>query len=169
MTKEDLARNIYISRKALQLNHEKLVELTGITRPILSGIENKSANPTLDSLLKLQNSLKISFDMMFISEAKFKELKELLKLQFETKSLEYEVLISEESWKTLIKYSGSSEKQNLNKVAKICGEIVRINFGHINVDLLPNMMLGASLGVIFQQDGFKSGLEFGAWLGNQLR
>lgn len=168
-TKEDIARNVFLARKVCGYNHIELVEICGITRPILSGIENSSANPTLNSLIKLCSSLNLSLDMLIISRPKFEKCMQLLKNPFEKERLdEFDLLISQRSWKLLMKFSGDESKKHSGKVAKICSEIILHNFTDLESKYFANMTLGATLGVIFQKDGFKYGLEFGAWLGRKL-
>ena len=167
-TKVDIGRNLLIIRKAQKISHSELVGITGLTRPILSTIENASANPTLETLLKLSSALNISNDMLFMSKDKFEQLKFLLKDLFgREKTNQFEYYIPPRSWKMLMQYSGDETKKNCSRVAKICAEIVHQNNGKSGTQ--NNMILGATLGVIFQDDGFKYGLEFGAWLGNKLK
>ncbi len=168
VNKENISRNIFLIRKALGLSHNKLCELTGLTRPILSSIENLSGNPTIETLSKISVALNISTDMLHMSRAKFLKLKSLLKSSYEIeKQHEIGFLVPEKYWKLLIKYSGSENRSNKNKVAKISYEILNLNYDILS-DEFNNMVLGASLGIIFQKDGFKEGLEFGAWLGKNL-
>ena len=82
------------------------------------------------------------------------------------KQYDFNFLIDEKSWKKLLRYSGSEEKRNISIVSKLIGDIIRTNLYQYEEHSLPNIMLGASLGVIFQEDGFRKGLEFGAWLGS---
>ena len=167
---QDFGRNLFIVRKALKINHEDLVELTGITRPILSGIENSSANPRMSTIIILEQSLNLSRDLMFLSKTKFVQLQKMFKPFYDkNKNDDFDLHIDEKSWKKLLRYSGCEEKRNINIVSKLIGEIIRTNFQHHEEKYLPNMMLGSSLGVIFLEDGFRTGLEFGAWLGYNLR
>ena len=66
-----------------------------------------------------------------------------------------------------LKISGSDDKITQSKIAKICFEVLKLNYEILEGEF-NNIVLGASLGVIFQKDGFKEGLEFGAWLGKNL-
>lgn len=166
--KNNLSRNIFLIRKALGINHEKLCEFTGLTRPILSSIENSTGNPTLETITKISSALNISIDLLFMSKSKFFELKSLLKSSYEIKKLnEIDFLIPEQYWKLLLKISGSEDKNTQTKIAKICFEVLRLNYD-FKAHEFNNIILGASLGVIFQKDGFNEGLEFGAWLGEHL-
>lgn len=166
--KKDVGRNLLLIRKALNLSHLDLVSTTGLTRPILSTIENGSANPTMQTLIKLSSALNISFDMVFMSEQKFNKLMRLLKDRFANERYpDFDFHISPKFWKLLIKYSGNDVKSNYSRTSKICSAVIKQNFNP-SIDDENNMILGASLGVLFQKDGFKYGLEFGAWLGNRL-
>ena len=166
--KDTISKNIFLIRKAVGVSHEKLCELTGLTRPILSSIENRSGNPTIETLIKISSALNISIDMLFISRSKFISLKSLLKSSYEIeKQHQVDFLLPERSWKTLLKISGSDDKIIQSKIAKICFEVLKLNY-EILEGKFNNIVLGASLGVIFQKDGFKEGLEFGAWLGKNL-
>jgi transcriptional regulator with XRE-family HTH domain len=169
LIKEDIGRNIYIVRKALGFNHHKLVEISGLTRPIISSIENASANPTFDSLLRLCNSLEISIDLLFMSKSKFEESISLLKGVFEKeRGGKYEFIIPEKIWKSLLIISNDVSKKNYGKIAVFCSELITKNFNEIHLPVKNNMILSSSLGVIFQEDGFRFGLEFGAWLGSKF-
>lgn len=167
-TKDTISRNIFLIRKAVGLSHEKLCELTGLTRPILSSIENRSGNPTIETLIKISSALNISIDMLFMSRTKFILLKSLLKSSYEIeKQHQIDFLVPDKYWKLLLKISGSDDKITQSKIAKICFEVLKLNY-EILEGKFNNIVLGASLGVIFQKDGFKEGLEFGAWLGKNL-
>ena len=166
--KEDLARNIFIIRKALGYNHNELCELTGLTRPILSSIENQSGNPTIETLLKIANALKINPDMMFMSYEKLEKLKNLLRSTYETEMKnQLELYLSDKQWKILLTHSGVSEKKSISIISKVCYQIIKHNYLISNVNF-NNVVLGAGLGVVLQKDGFKEGLLFGAWLGAKL-
>jgi len=168
--KSDIGRNLLIVRKSLKLSHTELVGVTGLTRPILSTIENATANPTLETLVKLSSALNISNDMLIMSKIRFVGLKTIMKSVFEREKQQlFDFLIPHKSWKILMEYSGDETKKNCSRVAKICSGIIDQNFNEILIDSRSNMILGASLGVIFQEDGFKHGLEFGAWLGSKLK
>ena len=166
--KDTISRNCFLLRKAINLSHEKLCELTGLTRPILSSIENRNGNPTIETLMKISAALNISANMFFMSRSKFILLQSLLKSSFEIeKQHQIDLLIPDKYWKLLIKISGSDGKNIQGKIAKVCFEVLRLNYDNQRGEF-NNIVLGASLGVIFQKDGFKEGLEFGAWLGEKL-
>jgi transcriptional regulator with XRE-family HTH domain len=168
-TKFDIGRNLQIVRKSLRLSHNELVALTGLTRPILSTIENASANPTLETLVKISSALNISNDMLIMSKIKFEILQKNLKSVFEKERNElFDFHILPKSWNNLMQFSGNDSKANCSKVAKICFEIINQNSTNFS-ESQNNMVLGATLGIIFQEDGFKHGLEFGAWLGDKLK
>jgi transcriptional regulator with XRE-family HTH domain len=168
-TKNNLSRNIFLIRKGLDINHENLCALTGLTRPILSSIENSSGNPTIETLIKISTALNISVEMLFMSKLKFNELKLLLKSSYEiNKQNEIGFLIPGQYWKLLLKNSGSEDKNTQAKIAKICYEILRLNYD-VEADEFNNMLLGAILGVVYQNDGFENGLRFGTWLGDKLK
>ncbi len=168
-TKDNISRNIFLIRKALGINHEMLCKLTGLTRPILSSLENSTGNPTIETLIKISTALNISVEMLFMSKSKFIELKLLLRPVYEIqKQHEIELFIPDQYWKSLLKISGSDEKNIQAKIAKICNEILRLNYD-VKTDKFNNMLLGAVLGIVYQNDGFENGLLFGAWLGEKLK
>lgn len=168
--KSDIGRNQLIVRKAMGISHIELVSITGLTRPILSKIENSTANPTLDTLIKLSKALNISYDILIMSKTKFELLKDISKIVYEQEKEEmFDFLLSDKTWKILMEYSGDETKKNCTKVAKICAQIITQNITPDFIDQKNSMILGATLGVIFQKDGFKTGLEFGAWLGSKLK
>ena len=104
-----------------------------------------------------------------MSKDKFEQLKFLLKNLFEREKAKlFEYYIPPRSWKMLMQCSGDETKMNCSRVAKICAEIIHQNNNNYSRSQ-NNMILGAALGVIFQDDGFKYGLEFGAWLGSKLK
>ena len=127
-TKDNISRNIFLIRKALGLSHEILCELTGLTRPILSSFENSTGNPTIETLIKISSALNISIEMLFMSRSKFILLNyfldHLMKFKNNTKLNFY----TRSSWKTLLKISGSDEKNTQSKIAKICFEVLRLNY-----------------------------------------
>jgi transcriptional regulator with XRE-family HTH domain len=168
-TKSDIGRNLLIVRKSLKLSQTELVTLAGLTRPILSTIENTSANPTLETLVKISSTLNLSIDLLMMSKIKFEKFQIILKSVFEKEKSElFDYHISPKSWNKLMQYSGDDSKDNCSKVARICSEIISENNTNSS-ESQNNMVLGATLGIIFQKDGFKHGLEFGAWLGDKLK
>lgn len=167
--KMELARNIFIIRKALGYNHFDLVKLSGLTRPVLSSIENASGNPTLDTLLKLSNSLKIDVKFLLMTIMEFESLKGLLKESFQkgNKAEDY-FIIPEKTWGELLRLSGTEIKSEQGRIAIICKNLVDLNLPGLDSFNRNKIILLSSLGVIFQKDGFQFGLEFGAWLGKRL-
>jgi transcriptional regulator with XRE-family HTH domain len=167
--KGNLARNTLLARKCSRLNHEELVEICGITRPILSGIENESINPTLDSILKVSKSLEIEVDLLFIDEERFQGLQGLLKNEFDKAKFEhFEILITEKVWKRLLKLSELKIRRNYGRITDCIWEIVNYNFPDIAINKKKKMIYLAALGFLFQEDGFKQGMEFGLWLALKL-
>lgn len=167
--KGEISRNVFIARKALGYNHNDLVRLAGLTRPILSQVENATANPTLETLAKICYALNISLDMLFVTESSFLNLQRALKPEFDRRKAEhFDFTISSKLWKLLLVHSGDDSRKNCSKIAKACAEIIYNSSTNINKSQ-NNIVLGAALGVIFQQDGFVFGLEFGAWFGNKLK
>jgi transcriptional regulator with XRE-family HTH domain len=161
----ELARNVIVSRKSLGLNHIELAEKCGLTRPIISSIENATGNPTINTIAKLSNVLNVSTELLFISKLKYINLQNLLRSSYlKDDSNHFDFIITEKDWKFLIENSGNEEKTNSGKVAKTVSSIIRANLGEMN----NTICLLATLGIIFQQDGFKYGLNFGAWLGAKL-
>ena len=59
------------------------MNLSGITRPVISGIENARINTTLDTINKLTRVLGINFEMLILGKKGFDKLYKLLKSQFE--------------------------------------------------------------------------------------
>ncbi|MBK7105002.1 MAG: helix-turn-helix transcriptional regulator [Ignavibacteriae bacterium] len=167
--KEDIALIIFIARKSLNYNHEHLLKLTKITRPVLSTIENGTANPTLDSLLKLKTALKISDEFILMNKLRFYSLKNLLKSNYSNYLINNgKLLINEKDWRILSKLSDDYTKPSYSKIVKICRRIVETNLNLMDEQLIQNCTIGASLGVIFQSDGFEDNLNFGFWLGKNL-
>ena len=167
--KSDIGLNLFIARKALQLSHLDLVELTGLTRPIISTIENGTANPTLTSIIKLSSNLFISNDMLMMTGTKFEVLQKLLKQSFANYMLhESELYVPKKLWNNLIKYSAADSRNKIGKIAHNCRDILSINLPDQDKSSSQNMILGATLGVIYQSDGFNTGLNFGAWLGKNF-
>ena len=167
--KTAIGLNLFIARKTLGMNHIDLVNLTGVTRPIISSIENGSSNPTLDSILKLSKALQISDEMLTMTDIKFNSLHGLLKQTFANYILyESPMHIPKSEWNFLNKYYDADLKKYAGKIAKVCREIIQLNHPDNKMEL-QNSMLGATLGVVYQKDGFKDGLLFGAWLGNKLK
>lgn len=168
--KKEIGRNLFIARKILRLNHIDLVKLTGVTRPIISSIENGTSNPTMDSILKLSAALNISDEMLTMTKIKFNTLYGLLKHTFSNYIIqEGPIYIPDSKWNYLNKYYDNDIKKYSGQIAKVCGEILQINYPKVEASDLQNSTLGAVLGVIFQKDGFKDGLLFGAWLGDKLK
>lgn len=58
----NISFNLVSLRKKRKLSQAQLAELSGITRASIAQFETGSANPSLDSLLKLSSCLKISID-----------------------------------------------------------------------------------------------------------
>ena len=168
--KIEIGRNIFIARKTLRINHIDMVKLTGVTRPIISSIENGTSNPTIDTILKLSKALNISDEMLTMTQIKFNTLYGLLKQTFSNYILqEGEIYIPESKWNHLNKYYDDDTKKYSGNIARVCGEILQLNYPKADVLELQNSLLGAVLGILFQKDGFKDGLLFGAWLGNKLK
>ena len=57
-------------RKKLNLSHEKLASLAGVTRPAISHIENRKRNPTLLICMKLAQALNISLGEVIVAAEK---------------------------------------------------------------------------------------------------
>lgn len=170
MLREDIARNVLIARKVLGYNHEQLCSLTDLTRPIISKIESGSGNVTLKTIGKIKNKLRISNEMLIMSEYRFNQFQKLLKQSFQKEKVFLsELIIAPKMWKKLLECSGDNSKHNCIQVAKMCSEIIKNNYEVDKINMNVNIVLGATLGVIFQKDGFMSGLEFGAWLGGILK
>ena len=168
-TKRILARNILIARKCSGLNHKELVEISGITRPILSGIENESINPTLHTVLKVSKSLQIEIDLLLIDEDRFKKWQNLLKTEYDkAKFDQFELIITENLWKRLLEISEMKHRKSFRKIANYIREIVNFNFPDHDYILKKRMIFLAFLGFLFQEDGFMSGIEFGIWLALKL-
>ncbi|MCB9210903.1 MAG: helix-turn-helix transcriptional regulator [Ignavibacteriales bacterium] len=169
LIKNDIALSVYLARKSLGYNHFDLVKITGLTRPVISTIEKGSANPTIDSLLKLKAALKISDELLFFNEQKFIFYKSLLKPNYENYILNNSKLhIPQKYWKQLLKTSNEITKANYGKIVKICRNIVETNLTSTNEYLIQNATITAALGVIFQKDGFEDNLNFGFWFGSQF-
>ncbi|MCB0731327.1 MAG: helix-turn-helix transcriptional regulator [Ignavibacteriae bacterium] len=165
--KKDIGRNLLIVRKAQNVSHLELVKQSGLTRPIISTIENGSANPTFESLIKLSSSLNVNLEMLLLSKTKFEILKKELFSCFEKDSNSTSnLIIPEKYWKNLLLMSGDETAKNAVKVSKIIFEILKLN--NIESRFIGNIILGATLGVIFQKDGFEKGLNFGIWLGEKI-
>jgi transcriptional regulator with XRE-family HTH domain len=167
--KDNLALIIFVARKSANINHIDLVEKTGITRPILSAIENGSGNPTLDSILKLKSFLKVNDEFLTMSKFRFHSLKTELKTNYSNYLLNNSKLhIAHEDWKHLLKLSDDYIKPSYSKIVKICRRIVETNLNSTDYILIQSATIGASLGVIFQTDGFEDNLNFGFWLGSKF-
>ena len=167
--KKDIALVIFIARKSLNNTHEELVSKTGITRPILSAIENVSGNPTIDSILKVKAVLLIGNDFLLMNKSKFQSLRNKLKNNYSNYLLNNSKLhITEKNWKMLLKLSDDYTKPQYSKIINICRRIVEVNLNTNDEFLIQNSTIGASMGVIFQTDGFEDNLNFGFWLGSKF-
>jgi len=167
--KKDLSLIFFVARKSLNYKHEELVIKTGVTRPILSAVENGNGNPTIDSILKLKNILLISNDFLLMNKSKFQSLKTELKNNYSNYLLDNSKLhIIEKDWKMLFKLSGDYTKPSFSKIIKICRRIVNVNLNFADEFITQNATIGASLGIIFQTDGFEDNMNFGFWLGSHF-
>lgn len=167
--KSELGRNLFIARKALGLSHVEVVNLTGLTRPVISTIENGTSNPTFGSIIKLSTFLGISNEMLTLTEKQFKSLQILLRQSFTNYMLsETELYVPKKEWNNLLKYSEVESRKEIGKIAYACKNIITINYPNEEKYLYQNMILGAVLGVIYQSDGFNNGLNFGTWLGKNF-
>lgn len=164
--KKNIALVLFLARKSLGYNHLDLVKITNITRPIISTIENGSANPTLDSLITLKSALGLSDELFLMNQDKFSNYKKELKINYSNYLLKNSKLhISENFWNQLLKLSDEINKPGYGKIVKICRSIVEANLNSSDEYIIQNSTVGASLGVIFQQDGFEDNLNFGFWFG----
>jgi transcriptional regulator with XRE-family HTH domain len=146
------------------MNHLELVEISGITRPILSGIENATINPTLETILKVSESLEIEIDLLFINKNRFNSIQKMLKNEYEKAKFDhYELIISEQLWKKLLKLSELKNRRNYRRVIECINEIVNFNYPDHNTIIKKKMIYLATLGYLFQDDGFLSGMQFGIW------
>jgi len=167
--KEDLARNFFVARKCRALNHGKLMELSGFTRPVFSGIENSAVNPTFETLGKLANILGIDLDLLLISKSRFEKLQNLLRSEFErNKMIQFEMVFSESLWRRLMSLSENKIKNNYRKIIDCNHEVVNFNFPDLSYNSKNVMVYCATLGFIFQENGFKEGIEFGIWIAAKL-
>ncbi len=170
IVKTDISLIIFLARKSLGYNHEDLYKLTGITRPILSTIENGTANPTLDSLLKLKFALRIYNEFVLMNKKMFTQFKTVMKTNFSNYLLSNgKLMISEKDWKLLTELSDDYKKPSYAKIVKICRRIVETNLNSADEKLIQNSAIGAALGVIYQPDGFEDNLNFGFWLGKTFQ
>lgn len=162
--KNILARNTLIARRCSGLNHIELVKISGITRPILSGIENATINPTLETLLKVSESLGIEIDLLFISKNRFNNMQKMLKTEYEKAKFDYfELIIPDNLWKKLLKLSELKSRKNYRRVIEYISEIVNFNFPDHDAAIRKKMIYLAAVGYLFQDDGFMNGMEFGIW------
>ncbi|ANE45677.1 DNA-binding protein [Paenibacillus swuensis] len=56
-----LAKNLKILREQKKLSLDKVSELTGVSKTMLGQIEREESNPTINTVWKIANGLKISF------------------------------------------------------------------------------------------------------------
>ena len=162
---ETIAKNFVIARKCSGLSHLDLVNLSGITRPVISGIENARINTTLDTINKLTRVLGINFEMLILGKKGFDKLYKLLKSQFELEFKgEREIYYPDEIWKSLVRLSGNIDKKNYKKIAALCRKLINLNFPSFSLETKNRMLYSGVQGIIFQEEGFKQGFEFGLWL-----
>ena len=64
-----LAETVRAKRKALRLSQAQLSEMTGISRPILSNLENSRFTPSLKQLEMLAEALHFEIDELFIEQS----------------------------------------------------------------------------------------------------
>ncbi len=167
--KKDLSLIFFVARKTLSYKHEELVSKTELTRPIISAIENGSGNPTIDSILKLKSVLLISNDFLLMNKSKFQTLRSKLKKNYSSYLMNNSKLhVTEKDWKMLFKLSDDYTKPTYSKIIKICRRIVEVNLNNEDEFIIQNAIIGASLGVIFQTDGFEDNMNFGFWLGSHF-
>ncbi|MBO8431539.1 helix-turn-helix transcriptional regulator [Spirochaetes bacterium] len=60
--KKNIASNIRQQRAKNKISQEKLSELTGISQQFICNIENEKVNPSVETLLKIANSLNITIN-----------------------------------------------------------------------------------------------------------
>ena len=167
--KTNLSLNTFIARKCMGYNHNELVKKSGLTRPVLSGIENAAINPTLETLIKLSVSLNIGLERLFLNQQGFEKIRNLLKLEFEKSKLHnYGIIIPDKHWRNLLKLSTKKQRSNYRHVIESIDEIVEYNYPGIDITLKKKMIYIATLGFIYQEDGFQFGIEFGIWLATHL-
>lgn len=166
---EYISQNLYIIRKAHGITHLKITKELGISRPILSGIENNSINPTLNTLEALCNYFHLSFNIIILSHDSFNIFQKLLNRSYSNNSPnEFDLIINDNDWKKLMKLSLNKSKSNIGKISALVKIIIDNNFPDIDFRLKSNMIVCAVNGIILQEDGFKKGLDFGCWLGYNL-
>lgn len=66
------AENMRIRRKELKLSQEKLGELCGLHRTYIGGIEQQNRNPSMKSMEKIANALKI--DLALLANKNYKNI-----------------------------------------------------------------------------------------------
>jgi transcriptional regulator with XRE-family HTH domain len=65
-TRATLARNVRTLRAARRLSQMTLAQDAGITPALISAIESRKANPTIDSLQRIADALGIEMAALFV-------------------------------------------------------------------------------------------------------
>ena len=63
MNKKELGLLIKKRRRLLNISQKELADISGVALRKLVDIENANANPTIDTLLKLMDTLGLQFDV----------------------------------------------------------------------------------------------------------
>lgn len=63
MNKKELGLIIKKRRKMLKISQKELADISGVALRKLVDIENAKANPTMDTLLKIMDTLGLQFDV----------------------------------------------------------------------------------------------------------
>ena len=63
MNKKELGLIIKKRRKLLNISQKELADISGVALRKLVDIENAKANPTMDTLLKIMDTLGLQFDV----------------------------------------------------------------------------------------------------------
>ena len=71
----NLSNNLQTIREDRNLSFDKLAELTGVSKSMLRQIEIGQSNPTITTILKITNGLKIPFSALLKEQAKKMTLK----------------------------------------------------------------------------------------------
>ena len=61
-----VARNVKTLREKSNLSMDQLVRLSGVSKSMLAQIEKGEANPTISTLWKISNGLKVPFDALTV-------------------------------------------------------------------------------------------------------
>ncbi|MCB6365350.1 XRE family transcriptional regulator [Intestinibacillus massiliensis] len=156
---QTVAKNIRRLREKNRLSMDELSKLSGVSKSMLAQIERGEGNPTISTLWKISNGMKVPFDALTVRDkipyeiVKISELQPLLEDKGKVKN--YSIFPDDENRRFAIYYLELSEGSYWESEPHLSGttEFITIFSGTIEINVDGNQFIvGVSDSIRFKAD-----------------